>query len=504
MQLADLFITLLRTLEQNPKDAQAVAERHEAAPERVERHARALMALLDTDTPATSLADWVLSCGDLPPIERSLLAAQAIDVWYEPLAAHHHPQGTTSGSHVAARRRYNRYGRFNTDAADGQVILRAGLLGRAMNIRETTPPAPFDIADLFQTLLLVPPSLPVGPRHDEKSDRRVAIAYRRVAEITDHNPIDPGWTPVLGVVPLAVAEEDIAIRHFPRDGEDWYDPIPRDLGRAAAEAIDALAERGANIVLFPEMSVHPDTLEAIKAAVRRHAVDGPIRYVLAGLKEDVGKARGAGSEPFNRVVVLDRTGAEIGAQTKLHCWDLDAEQCRSYDLRRQDGRPLDGAKEFIAPGDRFTILELPGMGRLAVAICEDLGRSQPSAWIGHGMMVDWLVSPVMDGGLTTERWQAREGAASSRAGYCRVVVANSMALSHRFNRVCRAKGENDTIIRDCGVALLFQPRASQDSAPHVRLLTLDLDRPAPGYVCARWEPDRWPQLTETASPKGDA
>ncbi|PWC36120.1 nitrilase-related carbon-nitrogen hydrolase [Azospirillum sp. TSO35-2] len=506
MHPADLFMTLWRRLETRRAAVHALAGRLEADHERSGRlAAQAAERLRDG---AAALAHWVPEGDDDAALERALAAAQAIDRWFAPLASWYDTPSSTdhplASARVEALRRYNRDSRFNADPGDGQLILRPGLLARALNIRETAPPPadsdPFDPVDLFQTLLVVPPSLTIGARHDGDPERRIAVQYHRVAGAADQTPADPDWTPVISVVPLAEAEDDLAIRQFRRDGEDWYDPIPRALGQRAADAIAALAERGATIVLFPEVSVHPDTLVAIKDALRRQAVDGSIRYALVGVKDD--GADSEGGRPRNRALLLDRRGEEIARQTKLHCWDLDSDQCRSYDLRDRNGRLLDCAKEDIATGDRFTIVELPDFGRLAVAICEDLGRTEPSAWITSGMMVDWLVTPVMDSGLTTERWQAREGGASSRTGGCRVIVANSMALSHRFNRYCRRNGQEEAIIRDCGVALLFQPRASQSSAPHIACLTLDLEDPSPGHVHARWEPDRWPTLPDPEPEEG--
>ncbi|MBP2308144.1 hypothetical protein GBZ48_11525 [Azospirillum melinis] len=495
---ADLFMDLWRRLQERRNEVRTLAHGLEVDHARTGRLADEAAERLRQGAPA--LEEWAGSEWAGLRLDRTLAAAQAIDAWFAPLASRYDVRADDPlpAERLEALRRLNRDGRFNADPADGQLILRPGLLARAMNIRETAPPdghpEDFDPVDLFASLLVVPPGLTIEAERDGDPDRRIAVEYRRIAAVSDQNPGDPAWRPVIGVVPLAQAEDDLPIRRFHRDGEDWYDPTPRDFGRRAADAVAGLAAQGATFILFPEVSAGPETVSAIQQALRAQAVGGPIRYALVGVKEEVA------GRPRNRAILLDRCGRMAGSQTKLHCWDLDSNQCRSYDLRDRNGRLLDCAREDIETGDRFILFELPDLGRLAVAICEDLGRTEPSAWIASGMMVDWLVTPVMDSGLTTERWQAKEGAASSRAGYCRVIVVNSMALSHRFNRTCRANGEEDKVIGACGVALLFQPRASQASAPHIQCLTLPLSDPAPGYVYSRWTPDDWPALPD---PEGD-
>ncbi|MBY6265019.1 hypothetical protein EI613_24320 [Azospirillum sp. 412522] len=493
---ADLFMELWRRLQARRDEVRTLAQGLEADHARAGRLADEAAERLRHGVPA--LEDWTGSW-----LDRILAAAQAIDAWFAPLVSRYdfRADAPLPAERLEARRRLNRDGRFNADPADGQLILRPGLLARAMNIRETAPPGSdpdaFDPVDLFTNLLVVPPFLTIGAEREGDSERRIAVEYRRLAMVSDQDPGDPAWKPVIGVVPLAEAEDDLAIHQFRRDGEDWYDPAPRDVSRRAADAVAGLAARGANFILFPEVSAGPETVSAIQQALRAQAVGGPIRYALVGVREVVA------GRPRNRAILLDRCGRMAGSQTKLHCWDLDGDQCRSYDLRDRNGRLLDCAREDIGTGDRFTLFDLPDLGRLAVAICEDLGRTEPSAWIASGMMVDWLVTPVMDSGLTTERWQAKEGGESSRAGSCRVIVANSMALSHRFNRYCRTNGEEDMVIEDCGVALLFQPRASQAGAPHIACLTLPLSDPAPGYVCARWTPGDWPALSGPESEGGE-
>ena len=317
---ADLFMSLWRRLQERRDEIRALARTLEADHARAGRLADKAAERLRAEVRA--LEEWAGS-----ELDRTLAAAQAIDAWFAPLASRYdiRSDDPLPVERLEARRRLNRDGRFNADAADGQLILRPGLLARAMNIRETAPPdalspdadpETFDPVDLFTNLLVVPPSLTIEAEREGDPERRIAVEYRRIAAVSDQDPSDPSWTPIVGVVPLAEAEDDLAIRRFRRDGEDWYDPAPRALGRRAADAIAGLAEQGANFVLFPEVSVHSDSLAAIQQALRAQAVNGPIRYALLGVKEEVeGRPR-----------TIDEFIAAIGERMHGHVRKLERTQ----------------------------------------------------------------------------------------------------------------------------------------------------------------------------------
>lgn len=193
MHPADLFMALWRRLQEHRDEVRILARRLEADHARAARLAGEAAGQLRQG--AAALEAWV---GDGTDLERVLAAAQAIDGWFAPLASRHDLRASDDllpADRLEARRRLNRDGRFNADPADGQLILRPGLLARAMNIRETAPPGAdpdaFDPVDLFSTLLVVPPDLTIEAERDGDPDRRIAVEYRRIAAVSDQDPADP-------------------------------------------------------------------------------------------------------------------------------------------------------------------------------------------------------------------------------------------------------------------------------------------------------------------------
>jgi predicted amidohydrolase len=211
--------------------------------------------------------------------------------------------------------------------------------------------------------------------------------------------------------------------------------------------IRQLCEEGCHLIALPEMVMHEKTLATLKDVVREHGAQSSLALVLAGTCR---VERPDGKPPYNEAVVLDHTGAEILRQRKLSRWNLDAGQCERYDFELPVGE--DRLREFISPGEELVVLEQPHLGRLAVLVCEDLGRSEPGRWIRANLLLDLQFMPVLDGSLNPERWNTKAAGEAAVAGRCRVVVANSLPLTLRQNRV-NAKTKPDWVVQQCGIGL---------------------------------------------------
>jgi predicted amidohydrolase len=132
--------------------------------------------------------------------------------------------------------------------------------------------------------------------------------------------------------------------------------------------------------------------------------NSPLRLVVAGSTRVSSRRNGEGGPFYNESVLFNHRGEEIGRQRKLHRWNLDSDLRTIYGLQPDCSMRKQGLLyEYIEPGDAMCILESPRLGRLAVLICESLGRTQPGMWILENMRLDWLFTPVLDRSL--EQWR---------------------------------------------------------------------------------------------------
>ena len=206
-----------------------------------------------------------------------------------------------------------------------------------------------------------------------------------------------------------------------------------------------------------------------------------LRLVVAGTRSPNGAAK-----PFNEAIVLDHRGGEIGRQRKLHRWNLDEE------LRQRYAVPItlpSGAyvREYITPGEEVMVLDTP-FGRLAVMICEDLGRSEPGNWVRKHMLLDWLFTPILDSSIGADRWMAQVGKAALLER-CRVVIANSVPLTHQLNAANKAAGGKRAPLVECGIGICLDLEAGQ---ARYRLENHKLSAPADAHYLIDWEPLGWP------------
>lgn len=134
------------------------------------------------------------------------------------------------------------------------------------------------------------------------------------------------------------------------------------------------------MAVFPELHLHgPAEEPELRAAAER--LDGPRLRGLAELAGDLGLwllpgtvcELGPGGELFNTAPVLSPQGRLAGYYRKIFPW-------RPYE-------PYD-------PGDRFTVVDLDGIGRLGLMICYDAWfpeHARHLAWLG----AEVIVNPVM-------------------------------------------------------------------------------------------------------------
>jgi predicted amidohydrolase len=125
------------------------------------------------------------------------------------------------------------------------------------------------------------------------------------------------------------------------------------------------ADGGADLVAFPEYAMFKQAVRDDRFSDEAEALDGPFCEGIRRLARDNGTAIVVGIQeavpgerrPYNTLVLVDRTGADVGAYRKLHLYDA-----------------FGGSEStWVQPGalDQQLVFELAGM-RVGTMTCYDL------------------------------------------------------------------------------------------------------------------------------------
>jgi len=477
--LADVFADLHADLQTRPDLADALAALEASDDAALESERAVDDALRAVDVPALAL----LAARATTSTEK-LALAQAIDGWYGAMRASLRTADDEFAEPIAIR--LDRDGKLNADPERGVVAYRRPLSGRWADPNRGFPGDTAeadrepDLVDAFEALFVLPPTIPATDPDDPAGERAVRFDFLPLGRDAEPLP-GPGEVLRVGFLPLATAVDDIGISRFSVGDREVYDAVARPLSEAVASGLEALSEAGCHLIVLPEMAVHADTLEVIRAWLRTRAADTELRYVLAGTSRT---QEGTGP-PRNRAHLLNASGESVAIQDKLARWNLSADLARRYGLPpcpEADGL----VHEHIAPGDRITVVEIPEFGRLAILICEDLDRSEPGTWLRRNALLDLQITPVLDSGLSPGRWAGRAGARATATGRCRVIVANSAVLTHRQNAANAASGDPRRHA-DYGVGLCLDETAG-GIACLTSTLSLDGDET---HCVVDWCPQEW-------------
>lgn len=472
MSAADLFLKLWYMLEPCLEDLAELDEEPGDADFRWE-----FDRLLRTE-PFDMEAASSLATND---IRQALVAAQVIDTYYSALSDGR-SVADLRGSLRDGRRKLQSLGRLDEPMSSRRaVILRRPLAGRWSNTNMDLPQTD-GLADYFQTLLVTPEMVAATSPDSGADASQVELKFLVCSpSVVRSLPFNQPWS--LGLAPVMHQQADLDVQRIERSGAFSYDSLAIDLEDRIEQTVKALCQEGCHIIAFPEMALSPATLAALKASVARHGADSLLRFVLAGstrVEDPPGSTK-----PRNRSCTLNHRGEVLYSQDKLARWDLDAATCNRYGL---EPSPYGVLSEHIETGSEMVVAELPGVGRLATLICEDLSRTEPGRWIRRHLLLDLQYTPVMDSDLHLGRWTGVSGRASALEGSCRVMVVNSLPFSIRQNAANSVTGAGP-IITEPGIGLLFD-RVGVDVTE--RRVTI----PLPGaqelsYRVVRWDPARW-------------
>jgi predicted amidohydrolase len=458
---------------------------------------------------ASTLTDWIdndgtsLSTffpGQFRPrpkseLGRQLVIARAIDRWYGKIF----PELDTGRVHNLRLQQafysLRANGRFNNDASLGQVIPLRPRFGRWSDIDVSRSLSAIpglkvvsdaSILSWFDHLNVLPRQAPATHADVRQKRRKVNLLYEYQDDSIELQ-IEGGVIPKVGFAPLAESIDDIEIKTFVKDGVHWYDVHAIGFGDRIARAVDELCEQKTNIIVFPEMTLNPGTRNVLRTVLGRRARNMAMRNepnslwcVVAGSS----RRENGDNAPYNEAEILNHRGRSIGSQRKLSRWNLDVQKRERYGLHSPGLMDRDALHEFITPGAEVTVIETAGLGRIVVMICEDLSRSSPGRWIGQRMLLDWMFTPILDASIQSLGWVSKSATARVRTGRHRMVVANSVYLTHRQNRINQEKGRTGWILNACGIGLCLDRFGA--GVRH-KLVSIPLNGPSAQTQVVQWD-----------------
>jgi hypothetical protein len=219
------------------------------------------------------------------------------------------------------------------------------------------------------------------------------------------------------------------------------------LAAGAQVLIDALEREDVNIAFLPETVIEPAVMRSLRSALIRNnelaANQGglpSLRVLVAGVNEP----------KKNYAVALAADGGTLVTQHKTQCWRLDEAQLKRYGLEADLG--TETRVEDISEEARLSFIDDPGLGRLAVLICEDLARGDPAWLMTTAATPNVILGPICDGSLTRGRWAFKAGERLAEEPGALILIANSFVLSDREER--RAKSRP---VSEAGIGIVLHP-----------------------------------------------
>ena len=285
--------------------------------------------------------------------------------------------------------------------------------------------------------------------------------------------------PSVGTAAIARGADDLAFTSAARDGQCFLDVRPSDPGALAVRTADAclrLLDDGAELVALPELCVPHAAVEETRRRLQTAPTrDASVVLVMgSGLSDATCPATG---KRYNESVILAADGQVLWRQRKCNHFNMSERVMDDCRVPRAGGRPH---AEDVASGATLEVRDLPGIGRLAVLICEDLEQDWPGDGAARGLRFDWIVAPVLDTPLGVHRWTHTRASELSRRHGSRVVVSCSSTLDAR-----RTAPLGD----DGACALLLDHAAGRRS-----LLVLGRQLGGPGGAAVTpWTPELWEQ-----------
>ena len=230
----------------------------------------------------------------------------------------------------------------------------------------------------------------------------------------------------VGCVPFIADPDELQFETEIREAGRFYRIEARDLKvtrERIATVIESLDASDAMIGLVPELMLTPDLLATWqKELADRQRGESRLHWLLVG-----SGALTSERPPKNTAVLLNaRTGEVIAEQDKLYPFNLSTEDLELWNLTNRLGD--EQVDEDLKPGERLFILEASGM-RVAIMVCEDLGKVVDLAGFVRDFGVSHVLVPVFARPNQDHRWERAAADVHAQNTGSTIVVANSLVMA---------------------------------------------------------------------------
>lgn len=240
------------------------------------------------------------------------------------------------------------------------------------------------------------------------------------------------------------------------------------LGRLLAAARNEAGEFDA--VILPELALHPDELEAVRAWAASEDV-----MLIAGVG-DSGRDEQLGS---NYVALelpwpLKISGTALSLrQDKHHRWLLDRSQIETYGLAGHLD-PTIKWWEPLALGPRsLQFVTFQQELTICTLVCEDLAQQEPVANVVRAVGPNLVIALLMDGPQLSTRWPARYAAVLGDDPGSSVLTLTSLGMCERSQPFGHARSRTIAMWRDGGSGNLREIELGAGAVGKVLNVTLE-------------------------------
>lgn len=270
--------------------------------------------------------------------------------------------------------------------------------------------------------------LAVVPRLLQQDETSISIAIQYISDLSGDG-VPPGprgvGKEVICAVPIALERDELVAKKVERGDTSYvaFSAAPSLLaGEKVVQAVEHAARTLGGIL---DISIGSEFLLDSDAAASVLGRSNASRLFLLGTgasKElsDIG-------QPWNEAVVVNDLGQELWRQRKVWPASITKERAQSFKV---NGAQPNGPQLFedISAGDQIQIVDIEGLGRCVILICQDFIAKPLSGALLRKYQPDWVLAPILDRGMAEGNWFHREAIHYSSFTKARMIGVTSIAL----------------------------------------------------------------------------